>query len=208
MKTVTFILWVPDQQTQLWFFCGFWSKFIRDKRIWKGAKVKKHRKKYHESLEYFQGPKWLLLCHNNINKWSHNHWPLCNSSAHKDLFEVQGDTNRNSSSTISKKKKDEHVTNTGWAEIMSCNSERSLSLPLAEGYGRGYSAASWARGEVLQWDWNFSKTRHLVGWASGKTVSLACSHRSQGTHPTLFPWRQKNGCEDVKGSPSNCCMHA
>lgn len=75
-------------------FLWFWSKFIRDGRIRKGAEVKKHRKKYHESLEYFQGPKRLLLYHGNINKLSHNSWPLCNSSAHKDLFEVQGATNR------------------------------------------------------------------------------------------------------------------
>lgn len=75
-------------------FLWFWSEFIGDGGIWKGAEVKKHRKKYHESLEHIQEPEWLLLCHNNINKWSHNHWPLCNSFTHKELFEVQGDANR------------------------------------------------------------------------------------------------------------------
>lgn len=28
METVTFILQVPDQQTQLWFFCGFEANLL------------------------------------------------------------------------------------------------------------------------------------------------------------------------------------
>lgn len=94
METVTFILWVPDQQTQLWFFCGFEVNLWEMGEYGKEQRSKNMGKKYHESLEHSQGPKWLLLCRNNINKWSHDRWPLCNSSAHKDLFEVQQEANR------------------------------------------------------------------------------------------------------------------
>lgn len=157
-------------------FLRFWSKFIGGGKIWKGAEVKKHRKKkYHESLEYFQGPKWLLLCHSNINKLSHNHW-LSVAALHTKIFlkfrEIQTEF------FIHYKKGDEQVTNMGWEEIMSCNSEWSLGLPLPEGCSRGHIPASccwWgeaggrgALGSILEWYWNLSETWHSFWLASGK----------------------------------------
>lgn len=119
-------------------FLWFWSKSIGDGRIWKGAEVKKHRKKYHESLGHFQGPKWLLLCHNNINKWSHNHCLSVIALDTKIFLKFREIQTELFIHLKKKKKKDEHVTNMGWEEIMSCNSEWSLGLPLPEGCSIGH----------------------------------------------------------------------
>lgn len=81
---------IPGQQTQLW----FGSEVNGDGGIWEGSEVKHVGKNTHESREHIQEPKWLLLCHSNINKCSHSHWPLCNSSAYKEVIEVQRDANK------------------------------------------------------------------------------------------------------------------
>lgn len=57
METVTSILCVPDQQTQLRFFCGSEANLSEVGEYGKEQRSKNNGKKYHESLEYFQGLK-------------------------------------------------------------------------------------------------------------------------------------------------------
>lgn len=133
METVTFILWVPDQQTQLWFFCGFEVNLWEMGEYGKEQRSKNMGKKYHESLEHSQGPKWLLLCRNNINKY-----PMIVGLSVTALHTKIWSPARGKQSCSSTIKKGWAYDQQGLEERKSCNSEWSLGLPLPEGCWRGH----------------------------------------------------------------------